>query len=113
MPERDEIQIDRWGAIRSRVGSGLRGMRAPGRSQAQLAWELGDLGRGLNTVNDFVASLGMTSTLVDHPPAYPGESLYGYPTENRITALDSNRGLRAIWDGPSSTKVGATTCCRR
>ena len=44
MPERDEIQIARWDAIRSRVGSGLRGMRAPGRSQAQLAWELDELG---------------------------------------------------------------------
>jgi hypothetical protein len=59
----------------------------------------GDLGRGLNSVNDFIQSLGMTNTLLDHPPAFPGESLYGYPTENRITALDSNRGLRAIWDG--------------
>jgi beta-lactamase class A len=59
----------------------------------------GDLERGLNSVNDFVQSLGMASTLMDHPPAFPGESLYGYPTENRITALDANLGLRAIWDG--------------
>lgn len=44
MPERDEIQIARWGAIRSRVGSGLREMRPAGRSQAQLAWELDELG---------------------------------------------------------------------
>jgi hypothetical protein len=44
MPERDEIQIVRWDAIRDRIGSGLRGMRAPGRSQAQLAWELDELG---------------------------------------------------------------------
>jgi hypothetical protein len=59
----------------------------------------GDLGRGLNVVNDYVQALGMSATLMDHPPAFPGESLYGYPTENRITALDSNRGLRALWDG--------------
>lgn len=59
----------------------------------------GDLGRGLNVVNEFTATLGMGSTLMDHPPAFPGESLYGYPTENRITALDANTGLRAIWDG--------------
>jgi hypothetical protein len=59
----------------------------------------GDLGRGLNSVNDFTQSLGMTATLLDHPPAFPGESLHGFPTENRITALDANRGLRAIWDG--------------
>jgi hypothetical protein len=44
MAERDEIQVARWDAIRTRVGSGLRGMRAPGRSQAQLAWELDELG---------------------------------------------------------------------
>jgi hypothetical protein len=44
MPERDEIQIARWDAIRNRIGSGLRSMRAPGRSQAQLAWELDELG---------------------------------------------------------------------
>ena len=59
----------------------------------------GDLGRGLNTVNDYMQSLGMSATLMDHPPAFPGESLYGYPTENRITALDANIGLRALWDG--------------
>ena len=44
MPERDEIQIARWDAIRSRIGSGLRHMRGSGRSQAQLAWELDELG---------------------------------------------------------------------
>ena len=44
MPERDEIQIARWGAIRDRIGSGLRHMRGQGRSQAQLAWELDELG---------------------------------------------------------------------
>lgn len=44
MPERDEIQIARWEAIRERVGHSLRGMRGPGRSQAQLAGELDELG---------------------------------------------------------------------
>ncbi len=58
----------------------------------------GDLGTGLLSVQDFMASLGMSSTLLDHPPAFPGESLYG-GLENRITALDANRGLKAIWDG--------------
>jgi hypothetical protein len=59
----------------------------------------GDLGAGLVDVGKFIASLGMSATLLDHPPAFPHESLYGFPTENRITALDANRGLRAIWDG--------------
>ena len=58
----------------------------------------GDLGAGITRVNDFVHGLGMTSTLMDHPPAFPEESLYG-GGPNRITALDSNRGLRALWDG--------------
>ena len=44
MAERDEIQVARWDAIRSRIGAGLRGMRGRGRSQAQLAWELDELG---------------------------------------------------------------------
>jgi hypothetical protein len=44
MPERDELQIARWDAIRNQVGDGLRGMRPRGRSQAQLAWELDELG---------------------------------------------------------------------
>ncbi len=44
MPERDEVQIARWDAIRNRIGGELRGMRGHGRSQAQLAWELDELG---------------------------------------------------------------------
>lgn len=58
----------------------------------------GDLGRGMTQVNDFVHSLGMTSTLMDHPPAFPEESIYG-GIDNRITARDVNRGLQALWDG--------------
>lgn len=44
MPERDEIQVARWEAIREQVGRSLRGMRGRGRSQAQLAGELDALG---------------------------------------------------------------------
>lgn len=44
MPERDEVQIARWDAMRGRIGGGLRGMRGASRSQAQLAWELDELG---------------------------------------------------------------------
>ncbi len=56
----------------------------------------GDLGRGMARVNDFMHALGMTSTLMDHPPAFPENSLFGQP-DNRITALDVNRGLEALW----------------
>ncbi|MDP9236467.1 MAG: class A beta-lactamase-related serine hydrolase [Chloroflexota bacterium] len=56
----------------------------------------GDLGTGMTRVNDFMHALGMTSTLMDHPPAFPEESLYG-GIANRITARDVNRGLQALW----------------
>ncbi len=58
----------------------------------------GDLARGMTRVNDFMQSLGMTSTLMDHPPAFPEESLFG-GIDNRITARDVNRGLQGLWSG--------------
>jgi beta-lactamase class A len=58
----------------------------------------GNLTLGLERVNTMMEALGMTSTLLDHPPAYPHESLNG-GINNRITALDANRGLRELWDG--------------
>ncbi|MBF6598905.1 MAG: serine hydrolase [Dehalococcoidia bacterium] len=58
----------------------------------------GDVVRGMQQVNALLQSLGMTSTLMDHPPAYPEESQAG-GIDNRITALDVNRGLKALWDG--------------
>jgi len=44
MPERDEVQAARWEAIRDEMAGRLRSMRGRGRSQAQLAWELDELG---------------------------------------------------------------------
>jgi hypothetical protein len=44
MPERDEVQAARWAAIRDEMAGRLRSMRGRGRSQAQLAWELDELG---------------------------------------------------------------------
>lgn len=57
----------------------------------------GYLGVGMGRVNDFMQALGMASSLMDHPPAFPEESLYG--SANRITARDVNRGLQGLWDG--------------
>ena len=57
----------------------------------------GDLPTGITRENDFMHALGMSDTLLDHPPAYPEESLYG--SANRITARDVNRGLAALWGG--------------
>jgi hypothetical protein len=59
----------------------------------------GDLYRGINEVNALIQSLGMRDTLMDHPPAFFHESVFGRPMDNRITALDTNRGLKALWDG--------------
>ena len=58
----------------------------------------GDLATGMKRVNDFMHALGMNDTLMDHPPAFPEESLFG-GIENRITARDVNRGLEALWSG--------------
>ncbi len=57
----------------------------------------GDLYLGMRRVNDFMHSLGMNGTLMDHPPAFSDESLFG-GIDNRITARDVNHGLKALWD---------------
>jgi hypothetical protein len=57
----------------------------------------GDLGYGMARVNNFMHALGMNSTLMDHPPAFPEESMFGL-ADNRITALDANKGLEALWN---------------
>lgn len=75
------------------------------RSDAQVSRNLlkywlgrGDVQAGLRRVNKLYGDLGMTHTLMDHPPAFWNESLNG-GIDNRMTALDANIGLRAIWDG--------------
>ncbi len=47
MAERDEVQVRKWDTIRAPVGGQLRTLRA-GRSQAQLAGDLEDLGYHLS-----------------------------------------------------------------
>lgn len=42
--------------------------------------------------------LGMTGTLIDHPPGYPWETL-GRDPNNWISSNDTNRGLLALWGG--------------
>ena len=58
----------------------------------------GDLYRGMTRTNEMMHGLGMNDTLMDHPPAFPHESMFG-GINNRITARDSNRGLQALWNG--------------
>lgn len=60
----------------------------------------GDLVAGITRINDFYQALGMKDTLMDHPPAFPQESIFGSAlNENRTTARDMNRGLKGLWDG--------------
>ena len=42
--------------------------------------------------------LGMTGTLIDHPPGYPWETL-GRDPNNWISSNDTNRGLLMLWNG--------------
>jgi beta-lactamase class A len=58
----------------------------------------GNVYTGLKRANELMLALGMTNTLYDHPPGYWEESLNG-GIDNRTTAIDTNRGLRGIWEG--------------
>lgn len=56
----------------------------------------GDIASGLAKVNRLLESLGLSTSLYDHPPAYPHESLYG--TVNVLTANEMNRALVALYE---------------
>jgi hypothetical protein len=60
----------------------------------------GDVYAGLNRMNAYLRALGMRNTYMDHPPAFPEESLSGNSgTNNVITARDANAALKTLWDG--------------
>ncbi|GMU39943.1 MAG: hypothetical protein AMXMBFR23_08090 [Chloroflexota bacterium] len=59
----------------------------------------GDVLRGLRRVTALMDRMGMEDTVLNHPPGFGRDSL-GIDRNNWITALDMNRGLQAIWDGP-------------
>jgi hypothetical protein len=73
-------------------------------SNASTAHELygivggGDFVTGVSRVRDLIARLEMKSTIIDHPPAFDGESL-GVDESNWITALDANNALAKIYHG--------------
>jgi beta-lactamase class A len=59
----------------------------------------GDIVTGVGRVRDLQrVVIGMQSTSLDHPPAFPEESL-GIGEENLITADDAALGLEALYDG--------------
>lgn len=59
----------------------------------------GDVLRGVRRVTTLINRLGMKDTILDHPPGFARPSV-GINPNNWTTALDMNRGLKAIWDGP-------------
>jgi beta-lactamase class A len=66
----------------------------------------GDAVQGVRVVAALLASLGMHSSSVDHPPAYPSDSI-GVGPNNLVTARDVNGALARIYGGsvlsPQST----------
>lgn len=59
----------------------------------------GDVVAGVARVRELQREvIGMNSTSLDHPPAFPGDSL-GVSADNLITALDANRALAMLYRG--------------
>jgi hypothetical protein len=58
----------------------------------------GDVLNGLRRTGTLIARVGMTDTILNHPPGFGRESL-GINPNNWTTALDTNRALSALWDG--------------
>lgn len=59
----------------------------------------GDVLAGVRKVGALTQALGMSHTVIDHPPDYPWESLgIDSADDDLVTANDVNRGLTAIYD---------------
>ncbi len=58
----------------------------------------GDVLVGVRRTAALIQSLGLTGTIIDHPPLYQEESI-GVSEDNFITALDANRALSALYGG--------------
>ena len=107
MAERDEVQVRKWEAIRTPVGGRRRTLRG-GRSQAQLAGDLEDLGYRLSQSSICRYEQGQ----VDAPLSL--ERLVGWalcceelsaPAFHELLAL---AGYRIAWNEPDLTGVDDT-----
>ncbi len=58
----------------------------------------GDAVAGVARVNALLGELGMTSSQIDHPPAFVNESI-GIGADNLVTARDVNHGLAQVYAG--------------
>jgi beta-lactamase class A len=61
----------------------------------------GDVTAGTRRVAALIAGMGLTATVLDHPPGFLGESIRTLPDNwnNWMTALDSNRALALLYAG--------------
>jgi len=58
----------------------------------------GDVGVGINRINEMMQSIGMTHSVIAHPPGYSWE-YYGYGYENLLTSDDLNLLLTKLYRG--------------
>src|SRR5690606_30955963 len=58
----------------------------------------GDAVAGVSSVNTLLQELGMTSSQVDHPPAFVHESI-GLGPDNLVTTRDVNHALAQVYAG--------------
>jgi beta-lactamase class A len=58
----------------------------------------GDVVEGVRVVARLLQQLGMTSSVIDHPPAFPDESI-GVQPDNIVTARDVNTALAHLYRG--------------
>lgn len=58
----------------------------------------GDIGVGINRINELMQSLGMVHSVIAHPPGYFWEN-YGYGDENLLTTNDLNLLLTKLYRG--------------
>ena len=57
----------------------------------------GNVDTGMQRVSQLMASIGISASVYDHPPAYPHESRFG--SANLLTPIEMNMGLSALWHG--------------
>ena len=68
----------------------------------------GSIAAGIARINGFMQALGMTDSIVTHPPGYPGDD-YGYGLgDNVVTTNDLNRALAKLWHGEAGLSKSAT-----
>lgn len=58
----------------------------------------GDIGVGINRINELMQTLGMVHSVIAHPPGYYWEN-YGYGDENLLTTDDLNLLLTKLYRG--------------